>query len=88
MADSKLLAPELSDAESMGEETVRFQELLLKVRADWWEPGYLWLFKDRSIIIWHAEASVPRMPYGIKKTYGNCSCLARGFLDFKRKELG
>jgi hypothetical protein len=34
MADSTFLAPELSDTESMGEETVRFQELLLKVRAD------------------------------------------------------
>lgn len=35
MAESKLLAPELSDAESMGDETVRFQELLLQVRPDW-----------------------------------------------------
>lgn len=34
MADSKLLAPELSDAESMGEETVRFQELLLKASKE------------------------------------------------------
>lgn len=34
MADSKLLAPELSDAESMGDETVRFQELLLQASKE------------------------------------------------------
>ncbi|XP_034357417.1 PIH1 domain-containing protein 1 isoform X2 [Arvicanthis niloticus] len=34
MADSTFLAPELSDAESMGEETVRFQELLLKASKE------------------------------------------------------
>ncbi|EGW04003.1 PIH1 domain-containing protein 1 isoform X2 [Cricetulus griseus] len=34
MADSKLLVPELSDAESMGDETVRFQELLLQASKE------------------------------------------------------
>nr|XP_048293999.1 PIH1 domain-containing protein 1 isoform X2 [Myodes glareolus] len=34
MAESKLLAPELSDAESMGDETVRFQELLLQASKE------------------------------------------------------
>ncbi|XP_036048937.1 PIH1 domain-containing protein 1 [Onychomys torridus] len=34
MADSKLLAPELSDAESMGDETSRFQELLLQASTE------------------------------------------------------
>lgn len=34
MADSKLLVPELNEAETMGTETARFQELLLQVRAD------------------------------------------------------
>lgn len=34
MADSKLLAPELSDAESMGDETGRFQELLLQASKE------------------------------------------------------
>ena len=34
MADSTFLAPELSDTESMGEETVRFQELLLKASKE------------------------------------------------------
>lgn len=32
--ESKLLAPELSDAESMGDETVRFQELLLQASKE------------------------------------------------------
>lgn len=43
MADSKLLVPELNEAETMGAETARFQELLLQVRADRdsWVPGYL-----------------------------------------------
>ncbi|CAO2632812.1 PIH1 domain-containing protein 1 [Lemmus lemmus] len=40
MAESQLLAAELSDAESVGDETVRFQELLLQVRPDWtWTDG-------------------------------------------------
>ncbi|XP_005366877.1 PIH1 domain-containing protein 1 isoform X1 [Microtus ochrogaster] len=34
MAESKLLAPELSDAESMGDETVRFQEMLLQASKE------------------------------------------------------
>ncbi|XP_049994979.1 PIH1 domain-containing protein 1 [Alexandromys fortis] len=34
MAESKLLAPELSDAESMGDETLRFQELLLQASKE------------------------------------------------------
>lgn len=34
MVESKLLAPELSDAESMGDETVRFQELLLQASKE------------------------------------------------------
>lgn len=34
MVDSKLLVPELNEAETMGAETARFQELLLQVRAD------------------------------------------------------
>lgn len=43
MADLKLLVPELNEAEAMGAETARFQELLLQVRTD---PGLLcpWLF--------------------------------------------
>lgn len=32
MADSKLLVPELNEAETMGAETARFEELLLQVR--------------------------------------------------------
>lgn len=35
MADSKLLVPELSEADTMGDETARFEELLLQVRTDW-----------------------------------------------------
>ena len=38
MADSKLLVPELNDAETMGAETSRFQELLLQVQTEW-TPG-------------------------------------------------
>ncbi|KAM7330890.1 hypothetical protein ACRRTK_010079 [Alexandromys fortis] len=34
MAESKLLAPDLSDAESMGDETLRFQELLLQASKE------------------------------------------------------
>lgn len=34
MADSRLLVPELSEAETMGAETARFEELLLQVRPD------------------------------------------------------
>ncbi|XP_055469455.1 PIH1 domain-containing protein 1 [Psammomys obesus] len=34
MADSKLLAPELSDTESMGDDTTRFQELLLQASKE------------------------------------------------------
>ncbi|KAL1769241.1 PIH1 domain-containing protein 1 [Sigmodon hispidus] len=34
MAESTLLAPELGDAESMGDETVRFQELLLQASKE------------------------------------------------------
>ncbi|XP_075809432.1 PIH1 domain-containing protein 1 isoform X1 [Microtus pennsylvanicus] len=34
MAESKLLAPELSDGESMGDETVRFQEMLLQASKE------------------------------------------------------
>ena len=34
MADSKLLVPELSEAEKMGADTARFEELLLQVRSD------------------------------------------------------
>lgn len=43
MADLKLLVPELNEAEAMGAETARFQELLLQVRTD---QGLLcpWLF--------------------------------------------
>ena len=33
MADSKLLVPELKDAETMGAETSRFEELLLQVQT-------------------------------------------------------
>ena len=38
MADSKLLVPELNDAETMGAETSRFEELLLQVQTEW-TPG-------------------------------------------------
>lgn len=43
MADLKLLVPELNEAEEMGAETARFQELLLQVRTDQNScvPGYL-----------------------------------------------
>lgn len=43
MADLKLLVPELNEAEEMGAETARFQELLLQVRTDHDScvPGYL-----------------------------------------------
>ena len=34
MADSKLLVPELNEAEKMGAETMRFEELLRQVRTD------------------------------------------------------
>ncbi|XP_047384408.1 PIH1 domain-containing protein 1 isoform X2 [Sciurus carolinensis] len=34
MADSKLLVPELSEAETMGDETARFQELLLQASKE------------------------------------------------------
>ena len=34
MADSKLLVPELNDAETMGAETSRFEELLLQVQTE------------------------------------------------------
>lgn len=86
MAESKLLAPELSDAESMGDETVRFQELLLQVRPDWtfWESGCL---SSHTLALRYA-ASVPRMPCGSKEAYGNRSCLAQSLLDFKRNGVG
>ena len=38
MADSKMLVPELNDAETMGAETSRFEELLLQVKTEW-TPG-------------------------------------------------
>ena len=38
MADSKMLVPELNDAETMGAETSRFEELLLQVQTEW-TPG-------------------------------------------------
>lgn len=43
MADLKLLVPELNEAEEMGADTARFQELLLQVRIgqDSCVPGYL-----------------------------------------------
>lgn len=43
MADLKLLVPELNEAEEMGADTARFQELLLQVRTgqDSCVPGYL-----------------------------------------------
>lgn len=46
MVDSKLLVPELNEAETMDAETARFEELLLQVRTDpdSWVPRYLVLF--------------------------------------------
>jgi hypothetical protein len=35
MADSSLLASELNETETMGEETTRLEELLLQVRTGW-----------------------------------------------------
>lgn len=48
MADSKLLVPELNEAETMGAETARFEELLLQVRTDrdsWLPWGIFFLQK-------------------------------------------
>lgn len=49
--DSKLLVPELNEAEAMGGETARFEELLLQVRTDqgYCVPEYLveiFVFRD------------------------------------------
>lgn len=74
MADSKLLVPELNEAETMGAETARFEELLLQVRTDrdFWVPWGIFFFRNGT--------TVPIMHYGSNRAYGHCSCLTPSLL--------
>lgn len=58
MVDSKLLVPELNEAETMGAETACFEELLLQVRTDpdFWVPRYL-----VGLFVFRNGTTVPRM---------------------------
>ena len=83
MADSKLLVPELNDAETMGAETSRFQELLLQVQTEW-TPGSQGI---RGIFfffggVWFVNVCAlrkgttdPSMHWEGNRAYGSCSCL-------------
>lgn len=84
MADSKLLVPELNDAETMGAETSRFQELLLQVQTEW-TPGsqgirgiFFFFFGG----VWFVNVcalrkgmTVPSMHWEGNRASGSCSTL-------------
>lgn len=89
MADSKLLVPELSEAEKMGAETARFEELLRQVRTDrLLGPGSLGILGMRACVYTVYMCVRPRVlrdgttfPDG---TMWNCSWLAPSLLGSGR----